>query len=145
VAQEYFAVTEQVEALYGPDKTLSADAAGPRMTKLRREHYRKLGNGYCARPLELDCNFESICETCTTSNPPSSFDPSWHANATTPRPRARPAASTCSTTYSTGSTRAMPHEHLDKDHPHNSRIEDLRLRTSTGKQGVYDSTLRKSL
>ena len=26
---------------------------------------RMLGNGYCARPVELDCHFESICESCT--------------------------------------------------------------------------------
>jgi len=24
-----------------------------------------LGNGYCARPVELDYHFESICESCT--------------------------------------------------------------------------------
>lgn len=24
-----------------------------------------LGNGYCARPVELDRRFESICESCT--------------------------------------------------------------------------------
>jgi hypothetical protein len=24
-----------------------------------------LGNGCCARPVELDCHFESICESCT--------------------------------------------------------------------------------
>jgi hypothetical protein len=24
-----------------------------------------LGNGYCARPVEMDCHFESICESCT--------------------------------------------------------------------------------
>lgn len=24
-----------------------------------------LGNGYCARPVERDCHFESICESCT--------------------------------------------------------------------------------
>ena len=36
------------------------------MRKLRAEmHRRMLGNGYCARPVELDCHFESICETCT--------------------------------------------------------------------------------
>jgi hypothetical protein len=75
VAQEYFAVTEKVEALYGPDKTLPADAAGPRMTKLRREHYRMLGNGYCTRPPELDCSFESICETCTYFQPTIEFRP----------------------------------------------------------------------
>jgi hypothetical protein len=36
------------------------------MLKLRREmHRRMLGNGYCARPIGLDCHFESICESCT--------------------------------------------------------------------------------
>ena len=35
------------------------------MSRLRREHHRLLGNGYCTRPPELDCAFESICETCT--------------------------------------------------------------------------------
>ena len=36
------------------------------MSKLRREmHCRMLGNGYCARPVGLDCHFESICESCT--------------------------------------------------------------------------------
>ena len=36
------------------------------MRKLRAEmHRRMLGNGYCARPVELDCHFESICEGCT--------------------------------------------------------------------------------
>ena len=24
-----------------------------------------LGNGYCARPVGLDCHFEFICESCT--------------------------------------------------------------------------------
>ena len=36
------------------------------MLKLRKEMtQRMLGNGYCARPVELDCHFESICESCT--------------------------------------------------------------------------------
>ena len=35
------------------------------MRKLRAEmHRRMLGNGYCARPVEMDCHFESICESC---------------------------------------------------------------------------------
>jgi hypothetical protein len=24
-----------------------------------------LGNGYCGRPVGMDCHFESICESCT--------------------------------------------------------------------------------
>ena len=65
VADEYFAVTDKVDALYGQAPVLPADAIGPKMTRLRREHHRLLGNGYCTRPAELDCAFESICETCT--------------------------------------------------------------------------------
>jgi hypothetical protein len=65
VADEYFAVTGKVEALYGQAPVLPADAIGPEMARLRREHRKMLGNGWCARPPELDCAFESICETCT--------------------------------------------------------------------------------
>ncbi len=65
VADEYFAVTDKVDALYGQPATLPADVIGPKMARLRREHHRLLGNGYCTRPPELDCAFESICETCT--------------------------------------------------------------------------------
>ncbi|MFF4188848.1 hypothetical protein ACFYZ9_37185 [Streptomyces sp. NPDC001691] len=36
------------------------------MAELGREmHRRMLGNGCCARPVEMDCPFESICESCT--------------------------------------------------------------------------------
>ena len=65
VADEYFAVTEKVEALYGQAQLLPADAEGPAMARLRKEHHRMLGNGYCTRPVELDCAFETICESCT--------------------------------------------------------------------------------
>lgn len=66
VADEYFAVSQQVEALYDQPRQLPANAEGAHMAKLRREaSQRMLGNGYCARPVELDCHFESICEACT--------------------------------------------------------------------------------
>jgi hypothetical protein len=32
-------------------------------------------NGYCARPSQLDCTFESICETCTYFQPTIEFRP----------------------------------------------------------------------
>ena len=36
------------------------------MRKLSSEMHRgMLGSGYCARPVELDSYFESICESCT--------------------------------------------------------------------------------
>jgi site-specific recombinase XerD len=66
VANEYFAISEKVEALYNRTDPLPADAEGAEMLKLRKEMtQRMLGNGYCARPVELDCHFESICESCT--------------------------------------------------------------------------------
>jgi integrase/recombinase XerD len=66
VAEQYFAVTEKVEALYGQPTQLPAGDEGSEMRKLRAEmHRRMLGNGYCARPVELDCHFESICESCS--------------------------------------------------------------------------------
>jgi len=66
VAEEYFAVTEKVEALYDQPHQLPDTDEGSEMRKLRGEmHRRMLGNGYCARPVEIDCHFESICESCT--------------------------------------------------------------------------------
>jgi hypothetical protein len=66
LANEYYAVTEQVEALYTATPVLPPDAEGRRLRQLRVETTRRLlGNGYCTRPAELDCVFESICETCT--------------------------------------------------------------------------------
>jgi site-specific recombinase XerD len=79
VADEYFAVTEKVEALYGQDPVLPADAIGPKMARLRREHHRMLGNGWCTRPPELDCAFESICETCTFFQTTIEFRPALAA------------------------------------------------------------------
>jgi len=79
VADEYFAVTDKVEALYGQPQVLPADAIGPKMARLRREHHRMLGNGYCARPPELDCAFESICETCAFFQTSIAFRPTLQA------------------------------------------------------------------
>jgi hypothetical protein len=79
VADEYFAVTDKVEALYGQPQQLPANAIPPKMARLRREHHRLLGNGYCTRPAELDCAFESICETCTFFQTSIEFRPTLQA------------------------------------------------------------------
>lgn len=63
VADEYFAVTQKVEALY--DTQLPAQAEGTQMRHLRQQMRRMLGNGYCERPTQIDCNFECICESCS--------------------------------------------------------------------------------
>ena len=47
-------------------RTLPGQDEGTEMRKLRNEvHRRMLGNGHCARPVGMDCHFESICESCT--------------------------------------------------------------------------------
>lgn len=65
VADEYFAVTDKVEALYGRPEPLPADLLGTHMSKLRRDTFRLLGNGYCTRPPQLECSYEATCERCT--------------------------------------------------------------------------------
>jgi integrase len=79
VADEYFAVSQKVEALYGQPAQLPADAIGPKMARLRREHHRLLGNGWCTRPPQLDCAFESICETCSYFQTSIEFRPTLQA------------------------------------------------------------------
>jgi len=79
VADEYFAVSEKVDALYGQPAQLPAGAAGPKMTRLRREHHRLLGNGWCTRPPQLNCAFESICETCSYFQTSIEFRPALAA------------------------------------------------------------------
>lgn len=79
VADEYFAVTDQVDALYAQAESLPADLIGPKMARLRREHHRLLGNGHCTRPAELDCAFESICENCSFFQTTIEFRPTLQA------------------------------------------------------------------
>ncbi len=75
VAEEYFTVAEKVDALYASPAQLPADALGPNMARLNREHHRLLGNGYCVRPTIMDCEFENTCETCTYFTTGPSSDP----------------------------------------------------------------------
>ena len=63
VANEYFDVATKVDHLYSTQ--LPADAEGPNMRRLRQQHQRMLGNGWCQRPAAMDCHYETICETCT--------------------------------------------------------------------------------
>ncbi len=79
VADEYLAVTGKVDALRGQPPVLPAEAIGPKIARLRREHHRLLGNGYCTRPAELDCAFESTCETCTFFQTGIEFRPTLQA------------------------------------------------------------------
>jgi integrase len=64
VADEYFRVTEAVEAGYRDTTALPAEVEGQNMRRLAADHRRLLGNGHCTRPAALDCTFETICERC---------------------------------------------------------------------------------
>lgn len=60
VADEYHAISTKVEALYAASDITET----PAMRQLRGEFNRMLGNGWCTRPNEMGCSFESICEGC---------------------------------------------------------------------------------
>jgi site-specific recombinase XerD len=65
VAEEYFRVTEAVEANYRQMGSLLLGAgAGADMSAPPTDHRRLLANGHCTRPALLDCVFESVCERC---------------------------------------------------------------------------------
>ncbi len=64
VAEEYFRVTQAVEASYESGEPLPASVEGANMRRIAAEHRRLLGNGHCTRPAGLDCTFESVCERC---------------------------------------------------------------------------------
>jgi integrase len=77
VADAYDKVSDQVDALYTKPAGLRANGNGSAgMTQLATEyHQRMLGNGYCNRPSQIDCQFESICETCTYYTTDQAFQP----------------------------------------------------------------------
>ena len=77
VAEAYDAVTDQVDALYTKPAGLRTNGAGSAaMTKLAAEFDQKmLGNGHCNRPPQLDCQFESICESCAHYSTNTAFNP----------------------------------------------------------------------
>ena len=77
VADAYDKVTDQVDALYAKPTGLRTNGAGSAsMARLGAEFdQRLLGNGHCERPAALDCQFESICESCAHFSTNQAFDP----------------------------------------------------------------------
>jgi integrase len=72
VQQEYSAISHRLEQLCnqaqspnGKESPVTAAVAeGTQMRRLRQEHWRMLGNGYCTRPDGVPCEYETICESC---------------------------------------------------------------------------------
>jgi site-specific recombinase XerD len=84
VAEQYFNATQAVEA----EAITAPRAPSGQASELPR---RLLANGYCTRPLELDCRFQTICEGCGFYQPSVEFvdilrrqrdDATGHADAT---------------------------------------------------------------
>jgi len=77
VADAYDRVTNEVDALYTkPVGLKSAPGGTAAMAHLAAEFDQKLlGNGHCNRPTQLDCQFESICESCAYFSTNKTFTP----------------------------------------------------------------------
>jgi integrase len=91
VADEYRAVSERVEALYAAPPPVALPAEGPTMRRVRAEHRRMLANGWCTRPAELDCSYESICEGCGFFTTGVEFRPTLEAQAAHAAAHGQPA------------------------------------------------------
>ena len=86
VQQEYSAVSQRLEQLCKQaqpedkkDPALpAAIAEGTQMRRLRQEHWRMLGNGYCTRPDGVPCEYETICESCPCFSTTIEFLPILH-------------------------------------------------------------------
>lgn len=67
VQQEYSQVSEHLEEICNRVDLLNRQPAlveGAQMRRLRQDHWRMLGNGYCTRPDGVPCEYETICESC---------------------------------------------------------------------------------
>ena len=67
VQQEYSQVSKHLEELsravvLNPGELTLVE--GDQMKRLRQDHWRMLGNGYCTRPDGVPCEYETICESC---------------------------------------------------------------------------------
>lgn len=69
-----------IAEFYDEPRQRPGDDAGTEMRRLRAEiHRRMLGNGYCTRPVDFDCHFESICESCSFFGITIEFRPTLQA------------------------------------------------------------------
>jgi hypothetical protein len=72
VQQEYSQVSQHLEEICNRSEPANSKAGGQQptliegnqMRRLRQDNWRMLGNGYCARPDGVPCEYETICESC---------------------------------------------------------------------------------
>jgi hypothetical protein len=80
-----------------------------KMRWLRAEVQRRmLGNGYCARPVEMDCHFESIWGSCTFFVTTLEFKTTLTKQRDDARAKGRSAGSGSSRGSSSGLSRSGP-------------------------------------
>jgi site-specific recombinase XerD len=75
VADEYATASAKIDALY-----TSSDPE-QRLRQLAVEHRRMLANGWCNRPANTDCVYETICEGCGYYQTTIEFRPTLQAQA----------------------------------------------------------------
>jgi integrase len=75
VADEYASASAKIDALY------TATDPEQRLQQLAGEHRRMLANGWCNRPINTDCVYETICEGCGYYQTTVEFRPTLRAQA----------------------------------------------------------------
>ena len=75
VADEYATASAKIDALY-----TSTDPEN-RLKQLASEHRRMRANGWCNRPIDTDCAYETICEGCAYYETTIEFLPTLRAQA----------------------------------------------------------------
>ena len=75
VADEYATASAKIDALY------TATDPEQRLEQLAGEHRRMLANGWCNRPSNTDCAYETICEGCGYYQTTIEFRPTLKAQA----------------------------------------------------------------
>ncbi|MDO8473858.1 MAG: tyrosine-type recombinase/integrase [Dehalococcoidia bacterium] len=86
VQQEYAKVSQHLENLCNNTAPSNGEGGcqqpalveGDQMRRLRRAHWRMLGNGYCTRPDGVPCEYETICESCPCFSTSIEFLPILH-------------------------------------------------------------------
>jgi len=75
VADEYATASAKIDALY------TSNDPDQRLRQLAVEHRRMLANGWCNRPIDTDCVYETICEGCGYYQTAIEFPPALRAQA----------------------------------------------------------------
>jgi integrase len=80
VQQEYSQVSQALEELCHRAEAMNTAnlVEGSQMRRLRQDHWRMLGNGYCTRPDGVPCEYETICESCPCFSTTVEFLPILH-------------------------------------------------------------------